>query len=170
VALDACITLSGSEPMNAGFTLHAKANRLNKHGAAIQLNRELKVGSTVVIRNIRQTQAPARVVNCVAELQGVYIYGVEFLEPDAVNRNFWGINFPAPMSLDEGVWFLFKCSCGQTGWFVMPNHISFGGLLSPELTGYCPKLHRTTIRGTDIGNIWRSKDQKTPPWYPAVGN
>ena len=75
----------------------AKATKLNRHGAAIQLNRELLVGSTIVLQNTRQTKLSARVVTLIrAQRQGVYTYGVEFLEADAVEKNFWGINFPSP--------------------------------------------------------------------------
>jgi hypothetical protein len=76
----------------------AKATKLNRHGAAIQLNRKLLVGSTVVLQNARRTQLSARVVTqVIAQRQGVYTYGVEFLEPDAAEKSFWGINFPPPV-------------------------------------------------------------------------
>ena len=171
MALHARITLSGHDRAKCPFTIPARATKLNRYGAAIQLDRELPVDSTIVLRNNHLAQAPARVVAYVSGFQGVYTYGVEFLEANAVKENFWGINFPpAGVIQDEGVWFCFRCSCGATGWFVMPNNISFGGLLSPVLTGYCPKNHRTSIRGTDVGKIWRSKDQTTPAWYPAKSN
>ncbi len=72
----------------------AKATDLNRQGAAIQINRELLVGSTVVVQNSRRTQAWARVVAQVSAVQGVYTYGVEFLQDDAV-KDFWGITFPS---------------------------------------------------------------------------
>lgn len=73
----------------------ARATNLNKHGAAIQLNRELLVGSTVVVQNSRRTQASARVIAQVsATAQGVYTYGVEFPEDGGV-KDFWGISFPS---------------------------------------------------------------------------
>jgi hypothetical protein len=73
----------------------ARATNLNRHGAAIQLNRELLVGSAVVVQNGRGTQASARVVAQVsAAAQGVYTYGVEFLEDGGV-KDFWGISFPS---------------------------------------------------------------------------
>ena len=97
MALKARITLSGDDRTSCAFTMPAKATRLNRHGAAIQLNRELLVGSTIVLQNARNTQLSARVVTQVsAQRQGVYTYGVEFLETDAVEKNFWGINFPPP--------------------------------------------------------------------------
>jgi hypothetical protein len=99
MALKARITLSGHDRAKCAFTMPAKATKLNRHGATIQLNRELLVGSTIVLQN-HQTQASARVVMQVsAHRQGVYAYGVEFLEADAVEKNFWGINFPSPAAI-----------------------------------------------------------------------
>ena len=97
MALKAQITLSGDDCTKCAFTMPAKATKLNRHGAAIQLNRELLVGSTVVLLNTRHTQLSARVVTLIsARRQGIYTYGVEFLDADAVEKNFWGINFPPP--------------------------------------------------------------------------
>ena len=96
MALNARITLSGHDRAKCAFTMPARATMLNRHGTAVQLNRELLVGSTIVLQNNRHTQASARVVTQVSAFQGVYTYGVEFLEADAVKKNFWGINFPSP--------------------------------------------------------------------------
>ena len=95
IALNARIGLSGQDREKRTFTMPARATNLNKHGAAIQLNRELLVGSAVVVQNGRGTQASARVVAQVsAAAQGVYTYGVEFLEDGGV-KDFWGISFPS---------------------------------------------------------------------------
>jgi hypothetical protein len=92
--LHAPVGLSGEDRQKCSFTLTAKAVNLNKHGAAIQLNRELKVGSVVQVKNQRGAQASARVVAQLAALQGVLTYGIEFVEQgEAVN--FWGITFPS---------------------------------------------------------------------------
>ena len=97
MALKARITMSGDDCTKCAFTLPAKATKLNRHGAAIQLNRELLIGSTVVLQNTRHIQLSARVVTQVsAQRQGVYTYGVEFLEAEAAEKNFWGISFPPP--------------------------------------------------------------------------
>ncbi len=97
MALKAQITLSGDDCTKCAFTLPAKATKLNRHGAVIQLNRELSVGSTILLQNTRRTQLSARVVTLIsAQRQGIYAYGVEFLDVDAVEKNFWGINFPSP--------------------------------------------------------------------------
>ena|SRR5258708_1291071 len=94
MALNARIGLSGQDRKKCAFTMPARASNLNRHGAAIQLNRELFVGSTIVLRNSRRTQASARVVAQVSAIQGSYTYGVEFLQDDTV-KDFWGIAFPA---------------------------------------------------------------------------
>ena len=94
MALNARIGLAGQDREKCAFTMPARATNLNKHGAAIQLNRELVVGATVVVKNSRGTQASARVVAQVSAVQGLYTYGVEFLEGGAV-KNFWGITFPS---------------------------------------------------------------------------
>jgi hypothetical protein len=98
MALKARITLSGDDRTKCAFTMPANATKLNRHGAAIQLNRELLVGSTIVLQNSRHTQLSARVVTQLsAQRQGVYTYGVEFLEADAAEKDFWGISFPSPV-------------------------------------------------------------------------
>ena len=95
MALNAPVGLSGEDRQKCSFTMPARATNLNRHGAAIQLNRELAVGSTVIVRNKRGTEMPARVVSQLAVLQGVTTYGIEFLEKDDKANNFWGIAFPS---------------------------------------------------------------------------
>ena len=96
LALNAGITLSGHGPAKSPFTLPAKATKLNKHGAAIQLNRELLIGSTIVLQNNKRltAQVSARVITQVSANHQGYTYGVEFLEADAAKKKFWGIYFP----------------------------------------------------------------------------
>jgi hypothetical protein len=94
IALNAKVGVSGEDRQKC-FTLSARATGLNRHGAAVQLNRELPIGSTVVIQNSRRGQASARVVTQVSAAEGVFTYGVEFQEGELV-KNFWGITFPSP--------------------------------------------------------------------------
>src|SRR5205823_12693699 len=83
MALKARIGLSGQDREKCTFTMPARATNLNRHGAAIQLNRELPVGSTVVVRNSRGAQAPVRVVAQVNVAQGAYTYGGGFVQDEA---------------------------------------------------------------------------------------
>ncbi|HYM75847.1 MAG TPA: PilZ domain-containing protein [Candidatus Dormibacteraeota bacterium] len=95
MALNAAVGLSGEDRQKAAFTLTVKATNLNRHGAAVQINRELPVGSVLKVKNQRGTQISARVVAHLSSLQGVSTYGIEFVEQDEAARNFWGISFPS---------------------------------------------------------------------------
>jgi hypothetical protein len=94
MALSASVGLSGEDRQKAAFTMTAKATNLNRHGAAVQLNRELQVGTVLMVKNQRGTQVSARVVAQLAALQGVLTYGIEFVDQDDAAKNFWGISFP----------------------------------------------------------------------------
>jgi hypothetical protein len=93
MALNAKIGVSGEDRQKCSFTMPARATGLNRHGAAVQLNRELQLGSTIMIQNSRRAQASARVVTQVSAVGGVFTYGVEFQEGESA-KNFWGITFP----------------------------------------------------------------------------
>ena len=95
MALNAPVGLSGEDRKKCSFTINAKATNLNLHGAAVQLNRELQVGSVVVVKNQRGTQLSARIVAQVAAREGVPTYAIEFVEQDDRAKNFWGITFPS---------------------------------------------------------------------------
>jgi hypothetical protein len=95
MALNAPIGLSGEDRHKCSFTISARATNLNRHGAAVQINRELLVGSVVLVRNQRGTQVCARVVGQLAAIKGVSAYAIEFVEKHDKADNFWGITFPS---------------------------------------------------------------------------
>ena len=94
MALSAAVGVSGEDRQKAAFTITAKATSLNRHGAAVQLNRELAVGSVIKLKNQRGAQASARIVAQLMALQGVSTYAIEFVEQDDAAQDFWGISFP----------------------------------------------------------------------------
>jgi hypothetical protein len=94
MALHASVGLSGEDRHKSAFTMPAKATKLNKHGAAVQLRRELLVGSVVTVNNKQGTALPARVVAQLAGLDGVSMYAIEFTEQGERSETFWGIVFP----------------------------------------------------------------------------
>ena len=94
IALNTSIVLSGQDRHKCSFTMPAAATNLNRHGASIQLPRELLVGSTITVRNARGSQVAARVVSHLVASQGVSVYAIEFVEQDDAANNFWGIAFP----------------------------------------------------------------------------
>lgn len=95
MTLNAHIELSGEDRQKCSFTMSARATNLNRHGASVQLNRELLVGSVVLVKNKRGAQVSARVVAQLAALHGVSTYAIEFVEKDDCAKNFWGISFPS---------------------------------------------------------------------------
>lgn len=95
MALHASVGLCGEDKHKSSFALNAKATNLNKHGAAVQLPRELHVGANVTLQNKRGIQVPARVVSQISAVEGLRTYGIEFLEQDEKALQFWGICFPS---------------------------------------------------------------------------
>jgi hypothetical protein len=94
MALHSPVGLSGQDRQKSSFTMTARATNLNRHGAAVQLQRDLVVGSVVVLRNNRGTEASARIVAQVAARDGVPTYAIEFVEQNDAAESFWGIAFP----------------------------------------------------------------------------
>lgn len=92
--LSAAVHLSGEDRQKFSFTMPARATNLNLHGAIVQLGRDLPVGSTVLIRNTRGAEIPARVVTQISAVEGVRTYGIEFVERSDRAKEFWGISFP----------------------------------------------------------------------------
>lgn len=95
MALSAAIGLSGEDTQTGPFSVNAKAVSLNMHGAAVQINRDLPIGSTITVRNQRGARISARVVNQVRAIGGLRTFGIEFLDPDDRAKQFWGICFPS---------------------------------------------------------------------------
>jgi hypothetical protein len=95
ITANAPVSVSGEDRSKASFTIGAKATNLNKHGAALQVTRELLVGTTVMVRNKRGKQISARVVSQINAEEGLLRYGIEFVEEDTRSATFWGITFPS---------------------------------------------------------------------------
>jgi hypothetical protein len=95
MSLNASVGLSGEDRHKMSFTVNAKATNLNKHGAAVQLHRELPVGTTIVLRNKRGVQITGRIVSQISAVEGLRTYGVEFVDKDDRATQFWGISFPS---------------------------------------------------------------------------
>jgi len=94
MSLHAPIQLTGKDRHECAFTVPAKATSLNRHGAAVQLKRDLLVGSVVEVRNQRGAEVPARVLTHLSAVHGVSTYAIEFVERDNGAEDFWGITFP----------------------------------------------------------------------------
>ncbi len=92
--LSAAVWLSGEDRQKTAFTIPARATNLNRHGAAVQLSRDLVVGSQVLVRNQRGSEISAKVVAQLRAAEGVCTYGIEFVDQSEKATEFWGISFP----------------------------------------------------------------------------
>jgi hypothetical protein len=101
IALMAPVEISGKDVEKSSFTLITTATNLNRNGAMLRLNLDLAVHSVVVIQNSRGARTSARIVEQTSTAEGVYAYGVEFLEPGHLN-DFWGISFNTRPSSSQG--------------------------------------------------------------------
>lgn len=95
IALRAEVGLTGHDRQKCSFTVSAKATNLNRHGAVVQLPREMLTGSVVAVRNRNGTELSARIVSLLAARDGVPTYAIEFVDQDERARDFWGISFPS---------------------------------------------------------------------------
>lgn len=95
MTLHATVGLSGEDRKKCAFSAPARCTNLNKHGAAVELSRELQLGSVVMLKNKSGTQITARVVAQLRAFEGVSTYGVEFVDNDERAQSFWGISFPS---------------------------------------------------------------------------
>ncbi|MGC2475461.1 MAG: PilZ domain-containing protein [Candidatus Sulfotelmatobacter sp.] len=95
MALNASVGLSGEDRLKVSFTMKAKATNLNRHGASVQLSRDLSVGTMVILKNQHGREVSARIVSVIAAVQGLSTYGVEFVDKDENSKQFWGISFPS---------------------------------------------------------------------------
>lgn len=94
MSLNATVGISGQDRMKCAFTMPATANNLNKHGAALQISRDLVVGSLILVKNRRNVEVSARVVSQLSATKGFSTYGIEFIDSQDKTSNFWGISFP----------------------------------------------------------------------------
>jgi hypothetical protein len=95
MCLIASVGLSGEDRLKCSFSMPARATNLNKHGAAVQLTRDLAVGAVVQLRNKNRGEVSARIVALLKASQGISTYAIEFVEQDGGTPNFWGITFPS---------------------------------------------------------------------------
>ena len=93
MALSVSLDVSGEDLNGAPFKLTTRATNLNRHGGMLRLNRDLSVGSTLLLKH-RGHGASARVVRLANSVQGERDYGVELTEAEE-SKDFWGIHFPS---------------------------------------------------------------------------
>jgi hypothetical protein len=103
-----------------GFTEDTHTQMLNRDGALIVLEHRVAPDETLHIINLQNHQeADFRVVGLARQEEGGHAqWGVECLDRD---RNFWGIDFPPPMQVnDPNAGALIRCQgCGKQSFLVL---------------------------------------------------
>lgn len=89
------INVTGQDLQKCVFSEAATATNLNLHGAAIQLNRQLIIGSVITVTNRIGIEAPARIIAQVGVAGDAFVYGIEFVQ--GRQPNFLGVSFYASM-------------------------------------------------------------------------
>lgn len=88
------IDVSGRDANGERFSFTTSATNLNRNGATLHVNRDLRIDGVIVLQNSRGARTSARIVARVNVFQDLCSYGVEFVAADGV-KDFWGISFPS---------------------------------------------------------------------------
>jgi len=87
------VEVSGRDANGERFSFTTTATNLNRNGATLHVNRDLRIDSVIVPQNSRAARTSARIVARVNIVQNLCSYGMEFIGADSV-KGFWGISFP----------------------------------------------------------------------------
>ena len=93
LAVSVSLEVSGEDLKGASFRLTAKATNLNRDGGMLRLNRDVSIGSRLLLKH-RGLRASARVVRQAIATEGQAAYGIEFIDKEE-SSTFWGIHFPS---------------------------------------------------------------------------
>ncbi len=86
------IQVAPADPSADPNPFRATATNLNRYGALVSGDREVKIGSHVLLTNPKREQAMARVVSGTQRGSTLKQYGVEFMD-SRTGATFWGLTF-----------------------------------------------------------------------------
>jgi hypothetical protein len=86
------IRMAPADPAADPNPFRATATNLNRHGALVCSEREVKVGSHVLVTNPKHENALARVVSEAQRRNSLRQYGIEFMD-NSTGATFWGLTF-----------------------------------------------------------------------------
>ena len=73
------VEVSGRDGNEESFTFATTATNLNRNGATLHVNRDLRIDSVIVPQNSRAARTSARIVARVNIVQNLCSYGMEFI-------------------------------------------------------------------------------------------
>lgn len=129
VSLTLLLEVSGKDSFGKEFKEPARTLLINRGGAVIVLDRELKAEQQVHLRrqaaHESQRAGDVRVVGQFGREKDGYLYGVEILDP---NNDLWGVEFPPIAESEEAVArMLLECSYCRSREVVYLNELDLRG-------------------------------------------
>jgi hypothetical protein len=129
VSLTLLLEASGNDINDELFTLPARTMQINRTGAVILLDRDLRPDQRIEIRRIAPAEAhrhtQVRIVGQFGLQKEGYVYGVEILEPQS---DIWNIEFPPIAESEEAVArMLLDCTYCRTREVVYLNELELRG-------------------------------------------
>lgn len=142
VSLTLLLEASGQDVNNEHFALPARTMQINRTGAVILLDRDLRPDQHIEIRRLAPAEAHrhtrVRIVGQFGLQKEGYVYGVEILEPQS---DIWNIEFPPIAESEEAVArMLLECTYCRSREVVYLNELELRGF---ETTRGIARLCRT---------------------------
>ncbi len=128
VSLTLLLDVSGTDGDGQEFNLPARTLQINRNGAVIILDRDLKAEQRINIQRKAPSEsartAEARVVGQFGQQEDGYLYGVEITDPAA---DLWGVEFPPVAQSPEAVArMLLECTSCRSREVVYLNELELG--------------------------------------------
>src|SRR5712672_2432497 len=147
------ILLIGSDPQGREFMEQTKTVFLSRHGAGIASRHKLAVEQElIVIQEECKREAEIRVVGEIGSEDGIYTYGVAFLDPDI---DFWSVEFGSPTDAvaPEARMALHCTMCGRRE-TIMPDALeSDVYAVHDGLLRDCKQCYRSTLWKRTCGKV-----------------
>lgn len=129
VSLTLLLEASGKDINGQEFTLAARTMQINRTGAVILLDRDLRADQQIEIRRLAPTEAhrhtQIRIVGQFGLQKEGFVYGVEILEPQS---DIWNIEFPPIAESEEAVArMLLECTYCRNREVVYLNELELRG-------------------------------------------
>ena len=140
VSLTLLLEATGKDLNDQDFAQPARTMQINRTGAVILLDRDLRADQHILIRRLAPTekhrQSQVRVVGQFGRQKEGYVYGVEILEPD---NDVWAIEFPHIAESQEAVArMLLECTYCRAREVVYLNELQLRGFEGTRgIARYC---------------------------------
>jgi hypothetical protein len=164
VSLTLLLEASGKDVNQQEFSLPARTMQINRTGAVILLDRDLRADQQIEIRRLAPTEAhrhtQIRIVGQFGLQKEGFVYGVEILEPQS---DIWNIEFPPIAESEEAVArMLLECTYCRNREVVYLNELEVRGF---EITRGIARLCKTC----GVPSTWTQAPHETERKWASRG-